>query len=558
MPEKLEECVDSVLADNPGYSESRAYAICNAQRNESELSEGVTPEDVGRIAAAHNIAPECAITLANGKELDEDDPCWSGYTMVGMKPGPGGEEVPNCVPDDDVPDADLSAPRTLAEFQEGEAVMWDWQGSTVHGRVREVREEQATVGDDVTITGGDDDDEAVYIIDEYDEERDGFERANVAKPESSLNESTRDLPDRTDDNMLARGRVLASRRLAGPIEREEQDGAVVYKNLKILSEGAWTDSESREELYYDPANLEVVEGATVNVMHDDNNDVSEVGTLLADSAYVENGDLYADVQLHLDNAASEYADENLQKTLESEGRVGFGGPSVEIPADGQEIDTTTKPPELEDGKISGLAFVSQPAARTTAFAQQVQERQVALADGSSHKSVYVESDDMSRKLMDVDELRETLDMFGFDGLDEMTDDEVGEMAEDLHADLMEQLQEESDMEAADGDEGDMAMGDMMQELEEMQQELQELRDKEEEMEQEMMEMKEHMDMSYHSSAEELEAALREAKEDLEKRLAQLEEEPKEPRTMADSDEEADWSDADSGYRYSSGTNSLSR
>lgn len=33
--------------------------------------------------------------------LSEDDPCWDGYTMVGMKMKDG-EKVPNCVPDDDV------------------------------------------------------------------------------------------------------------------------------------------------------------------------------------------------------------------------------------------------------------------------------------------------------------------------------------------------------------------------------------------------------------------------------------------------------------------------
>jgi hypothetical protein len=36
---------------------------------------------------------------------DEEDPCWDDYTMVGTKMQDG-EEVPNCVPDDDVPDAE--------------------------------------------------------------------------------------------------------------------------------------------------------------------------------------------------------------------------------------------------------------------------------------------------------------------------------------------------------------------------------------------------------------------------------------------------------------------
>jgi hypothetical protein len=39
-------------------------------------------------------------------QLNEDDPCWDGYTMVGMKQGEGGEEVPNCVPEEDAEDYD--------------------------------------------------------------------------------------------------------------------------------------------------------------------------------------------------------------------------------------------------------------------------------------------------------------------------------------------------------------------------------------------------------------------------------------------------------------------
>jgi hypothetical protein len=31
-----------------------------------------------------------------------DDPCWKGYKMVGMKKGKNGEDVPNCVPIEDL------------------------------------------------------------------------------------------------------------------------------------------------------------------------------------------------------------------------------------------------------------------------------------------------------------------------------------------------------------------------------------------------------------------------------------------------------------------------
>lgn len=44
---------------------------------------------------------------------EDEDPCWEGYTMVGMKQGEGGEEVPNCVPDDDVEDYEANESTSL-------------------------------------------------------------------------------------------------------------------------------------------------------------------------------------------------------------------------------------------------------------------------------------------------------------------------------------------------------------------------------------------------------------------------------------------------------------
>jgi len=96
--------------------------------------------------------------------------------------------------------ADAATVDHKAEFSEGDAVMWSWQGEPVHGRVAEVRPEQATVSGN-TITG--DDGEAVYVLDEFDERVDGYRRENVAKPESSLDESQRDLPPRDESNYVS-------------------------------------------------------------------------------------------------------------------------------------------------------------------------------------------------------------------------------------------------------------------------------------------------------------------------------------------------------------------
>ncbi len=83
------------------------------------------------------------------------------------------------------------------QFSEGDAVMWTWQDEPVHGRVADVGAEFTVDGN--TITG--DEGEAVYLIHEWDEAVAAFRPENVAKPESSLDESTMDLPAATEDTM---------------------------------------------------------------------------------------------------------------------------------------------------------------------------------------------------------------------------------------------------------------------------------------------------------------------------------------------------------------------
>jgi plastocyanin len=94
----------------------------------------------------------------------------------------------------------LDAGQKAREFAEGDAVRWSWQGEPVHGRVAEVRERATVSGNEIT---GEEGERDVYLIDEYDEEVEAYRRENVAKPESSLNESGKDLPPRSDDNYAA-------------------------------------------------------------------------------------------------------------------------------------------------------------------------------------------------------------------------------------------------------------------------------------------------------------------------------------------------------------------
>jgi hypothetical protein len=72
-----------------------------------------------------------------------------------------------------------------AQYSVGDKVKWSWQGSTVHGKVSDV-------GDSFTVSGNKitgDEGEAVYKIDEWDDDAEEFNDGNVAKPESSLSKS---------------------------------------------------------------------------------------------------------------------------------------------------------------------------------------------------------------------------------------------------------------------------------------------------------------------------------------------------------------------------------
>jgi hypothetical protein len=333
-----------------------------------------------------------------------------------------------------------------------------------------------------------------------------------------------------------------------PIEREELGAdEVLYKSVKILQSGTWTDSGSGETIWYSPRgleNLDVTDDNSINIMHDSGNEVSEVGEL--QNPRVQDGELYADLKIETDSSAGAYADENLQQTLETNGAKGFGGPSVEIDAEGQEIewneDRGVK--ELTKGRISGLGLVKSPASKPTAFARQTANRGVALSEGQNH---YTHESD-SIHMADVEEIRETLDSAGLgDVIDDMSDEEVMDMAENLHGDLMDDLEPEDpdgeedgeDVENADDEEPDdeneeddvdMQEGELVEELQAVKQRVEVLEDEMEQMEYASPEDTEELSDELEATKENLADAetvqeLEDAKEELDKRLSELEEQP---------------------------------
>ena len=369
-----------------------------------------------------------------------------------------------------------------------------------------------------------------------------------------------------DDFETERVHLTLSELDVGPIEREELgENEVLYKSVKVLQSGAWTDSASGETIWYSPRgleNLEVRDENTINIMHDAGNDVSSVGKM--ENPQASDGQLYADLRINTSNAAGQYADENLQQTLESKGAKGFGGPSVEIDAEGQQIEYNQERgiKELTKGFISGLGLVKNPASKPVSFARQVGQRGVALSEGQTH--YHLEQEGIS--MANIEEIRETMDSAGLgDTIDDMTDEEVMDFAENLHSDLMSDLEDD---ESADGDtemgdykddeeddedeeDTEMADDDMAEELQALRQRLEVLEDEMQSMSAMSQEEGEELSDELETAKEELAEAstvaeLSESLEAVQTELSEvktttkeLSEQPTKPRSLSGSGNESD-------------------
>jgi hypothetical protein len=268
-----------------------------------------------------------------------------------------------------------------------------------------------------------------------------------------------------------------------PIKRVELGGGKVkYQDMKLLAPGIWADAGSQQAAYYSPEGIRSLRadydeskynGPPVNIMHDvdmlsgETHAPSVAGYVDPKSLAVDDDDnLYGDIVLNTNNAAGAYADENLQGALESKGRLGFGGPSVEIPAKGleEEFDEQRGMPRIVKGLLSGLGLVMNPASKTVSFAKEV-ARRGALLSGEDTKSFY-----LTKTLMDPDEARQTLESFGVD-TSMMDDEEISMLADELAGGV--EMEEEMDDDMMDDDmlfpdeeEEMMEMGDYEDEEEE--------------------------------------------------------------------------------------------
>lgn len=91
----VEDVLRSLNGSGDGYSLGEGDVPDELEDNQFE-KEDEEEDEMDEVVAS---------VLDEDEQLNEEDPCWDGYTQVGMKTQDG-EEVPNCVPDDEVDDAE--------------------------------------------------------------------------------------------------------------------------------------------------------------------------------------------------------------------------------------------------------------------------------------------------------------------------------------------------------------------------------------------------------------------------------------------------------------------
>lgn len=252
--DSFEECVDA-LSDDPDLSEADAERICGAWEQQKDAGRNVVEVGGEEIDLSPPEAVQNAATLALAKDDELEPDCGTGagrqsaqqiagddvtaeriddiaayltsheedVTAKGPPSDWSNEEWADCgnlqyamwggtgtgtglewaqskandvaeAAGEELPYPDRAA-RNLddPEFSEGDAVEWTSNDVIVRGRVADIGDEFEPA-EGVTITG--DEGEAVYLIHELDDslEPPQYRRENVAKPESSLDESQADLP----------------------------------------------------------------------------------------------------------------------------------------------------------------------------------------------------------------------------------------------------------------------------------------------------------------------------------------------------------------------------
>ena len=350
--------------------------------------------------------------------------------------------------------------------------------------------------------------------------------------------------------------ALAELQDPGAISRdEEEDGTVRYGNVLLLAPGVWGDAGSGRHILYSEEGIENSadnwEDNTVNLFHERENEVTDVGEVDTSSIFLgeDNGGLYGDVVLHMENDASRMADDLLQQALETNGREGLQGPSVELRGEEYRWNSDEGVHELVEGTFNGLGLVGLgvspgPGSEDAAFAEQTRERAVALAsDGGA--------DVLTRHqpTMDRDHVLEQLGERGVD-VDDPDDETLQTLAEAFdialqddedgggEGDDMDDEEEEDDADDED-DDVEVNLEDVAGRVDDLADQVAQNADRIDSMAQQFEELDDGANLSdlfdtVSDVSEQLETlAEAETVEDLDERLQAIEDEPEDPTSLAD-------------------------
>jgi len=380
--------------------------------------------------------------------------------------------------------------------------------------------------------------------------------------------------------------TLAELQNPGAISRDEQDdGTVRYGNVLLLAPGVWGDAGSGRHILYSEEGIansaDNWTDTTVNLFHERDNETAAVGDVDTDSLYLgdDDGGLYGDIVLHRDNSASEFADEALQQALETNGREGLQGPSVELRGEDYRWNEDHGVHELVEGTFNGLGLVGLgvspgPGSEDAAFAEQTRERAVALASDSEAD---VLTPTTTHDTMNESELRERL---AADNVpikaDEADADDLRQLAAAFDVELAEPDGEDDDTDDEDGgddepgDDGDMDDDDVDINLEDVATQVEEIGQRVSENTERLDAMADRFeDLDDGSNLSELFNTVSEMTErletladaddvaDLEQRLQAIEDEPEVPTSLADVGG-TETADDDDTYRVEMGPNATQK
>jgi len=254
----------------------------------------------------------------------------------------------------------------------------------------------------------------------------------------------------------------------------------------------------------------------VNIAHDlsatgEPNEASIGGYIDPESLTTDDGKLYGDIVLDTTTPAGDYADENLQSALESGGKVGFGGPSVELDVPREHLTPAPDHPraeeKVEQAALTGTGLVMDPASKNVSFDRETATRAVALSN-QEDKPLNVQT----RLMADIEDLRGDLEQYNID-TEDMTDEDVMEFAQGLHSDLMDTLGGMEDM--------DEDMGSYMEDMEDdedMDEDMADMEDMEDDEDMEMADYGQMMD-----SVDAVESMMEDVYEELEATMEKVSE-----------------------------------